>query len=290
MGKLIMEYKMEDINEYIYKYHTKIATTMLKMDLYFNSKLCRITGINKTYDPIVRDAAKLFLDFCPNQTVHEYFYLYRYMLKYGYFSVQPFEYRDIYDIRFNGRCIMSGYGNCRHISGLYQDILKEMSISFNSGVASSLFDVLLPDDNVESEIANLNRVEANHIVNLVRQNDEYYIQDATNNFIFSTNHLLEGKQKLCCDSILKNERILIFPGSFMAYCSLTEKDVMYHLHKMNNSGSISKKELRDVKKRMKKLCKDNLDVLDSFHERNFGNIEQIYQKVKKLGSLDLYLD
>ena len=71
----------------------------------------------------------------------------------------------------------------------------------------------------------------------------------------------------------------------MAYSSLSKKDLIYHLQKMNDSNCISKKELKHIRKQMKKQCQENIDIFQDFYDRNIDDIEKVYQKVKKRGSL-----
>lgn len=281
---IMSEVNQNDSKELLYKYYSKRDKKLLEETLRRQSLYLKISGIDKNYRSIIQDASKLFVGLCFHQTIHEYFYLYRYMLKHSYFSIQPFRYKDICDSLFDGRCIMSGYGNCRHISGLYQDILQEIRNSYAPDFASSLLDVFFPDTSLEEELKS-QKIEANHISVLASQNGCYYIQDVTNNLIFTTSHLLENSPKLCCDSILKHENILIFPESFMAYSSLSKKDLIYHLQKMNDSNCISKKELKHIRKQMKKQCQENIDIFQDFYDRNIDDIEKVYQKVKKTRQL-----
>lgn len=269
----------------IYYYSSKKNMFEYKLELFLHSIGCMMSGTNNNYDYIVQMTADFIWNFCPNKSIHEFYYLYRYMLKNGLFSVLPFKYRDVSDVIFDGRMVMTGRGNCRHISSFYDDILGTIGKDYDNGIEASLIAALIPDtkDTKLSEILSSGEaITNNHTVNLVGQNNNFYIQDATSNFIFSTSKILENDPYFSCCSIMKDYEILIFPSTIMAYESLKEEELIYYLELMNQSESISKQELKDIKKRIKKHCEKNFDVLYNFHKKIFPDVEKIDDKMKKL--------
>lgn len=270
----------------VYSYFSKRDVFEYKYELFLDSLICKISGINKNYNPIVDMTADLFWNFCPNRSIHEFHYLYRYMLKKGLFSVLPFKYEDFSDVIFDGRCIMTGRGNCRHISSFYDDILEVIGKNYDNNIEASLVDVLLPDIKLTEMLSSGEAITNNHVVNLVGQNNNFYIQDPTNNFVFSTSNMLENSPYLGCHSIMKDEEILLFPATIMAYESLKEENLIYYLELMNNSESISKQELKEIKKRIKKHCENNYDFLYNFHKKIFPDIAEIDSRIKKLNKKD----
>jgi len=280
---------MEEISKNnidVYSYSSKKDMLELKMDIFLSSFFCKMSGINKNYNFIVQMTADLFWDFCPNRSIHEFYYLYRYMLKKGLFSVFSFKFEDISDVIFDGRCIMSGKGNCRHISSFYDDILEVIGKNYDNNIEASLLYVLLSDSKLNEMIDSGEAINYNHAVNLVGQNNNFYIQDATNNFIFSTSKILENDPYLSCRSIMKNREILLFPSTIMSYESLKEEELIYYLELMNKSEGISKQELKDIKKKLKKHCEKNYDVLYNFHKKIFPDVEKIDNKIMKLYKRD----
>ena len=196
---------------------------------------------------------------------------------------------DITDVVFDGRCIVSGVGNCRHISGMYNDILKQIKKLEELNFISYLADVYLFDDVLELEklkTDNEFKIFSNHLLNLVSENGQYYFQDATNNFIFSSAGLMNGEFKFLCNSILKNERMIFLPDKLKINASLSNKNLFNLLMNMNNSDKITASELIKIRDRMYKIFINNLDVFASFHDRNLEKMDKIYKKLKMFGSLN----
>lgn len=258
-------YKNFSLFNYLY---TKANVNFMKL----SSGFC---NFDKIYDELVTDTALFFQEFSTNNSSYEYFYLYNYMLKHGYFSSRPFKLRTDSPNYLAGPVVMSGRGNSHHINSFYYDILQAIN---ENGDKSILASKILVEDSYFLDF--IMQIIDSKMALLVLEGESYSIQDPANKLIYSTHDLLETSPKFCCDSVLKHENIGIYLESFMAYSGISKEALNYHLQNMNESKSISVDELKDIKTKVKKLCKSRESELCDFHDRNLDKIEEIARRVK----------
>ena len=122
------------------------------------------------------------------------------LLKNGRFSFNDkmkysssFEYLDLPNM-VEGAQVMYGVGCCRHINILINDIMK--TLSFNSNL-------LYVKVNETDTWQRATPLTANHVVVILKDNNDEYLLDAYNNFVFKiVGHDLEPVELKIMDDIL----------------------------------------------------------------------------------------
>lgn len=206
--------------------------------------------------------------------IHEYFYLYCYLLFNGYFSVERYyEHNDaqtdeivdrnIYD-NFN---IYSGTGVCSANSTLLQKIFNELNI-----------------DSKYLEI-NLKNILGEKLIDIKRNVGEYYQTDGNSLYkhavVFTktreSNFILDPTN-ICELEIVRDKEIYYPNGDYILDEALLKKslpDIEY-----NQESTISNQKLLDYYRRMKKKCIENQKLLDSLYNENKESYKEISKKLE----------
>lgn len=206
--------------------------------------------------------------------IHEYFYLYCYLLFNGYFSKDRYyehneaKTDEIVDRRiYDNYNIYSGTGVCSANSVLLQKILNELNID------SKTLEVKLEDitgnklmdikRNVGVCYPILNTDSCNHAVVFTKTNESNFILDSTN---------------ICELEVIKDKQIYYPNGSYLLDEELLKASLPNITY--NQESTISNEILLEYYRDMKKKCIENRKLLDSLYTENKDYYKEISKKLE----------
>lgn len=242
----------------------------MTVESYYNNLSQEMFLLEKT---ILKNIKETFNRIEPNN-LHEYFYLYCYLLFNGYFSKDKyyehnedtiFEIvdRNIYD-NFN---IYSGTGVCSANSVLLKKILDNfninsqcLKINAQNIKGKKIIDI---KRNLGKKYENSNSTTYNHQVVFVRTNESCFILDPT---------------AICELEILKNKEIYYPNGEYILDKELLKKSLPNINYK--NKNTISKDILIEYYKNMKDKCLKNKHILEELYNNNKENYKEISKKLE----------
>lgn len=227
---------------------------------------------------ILKNTKQLILELKLNN-IHQYFYLYCYLLWNGYFSyTKSHEYSDIgigvyLDTRVEEEnSIYMGKGVCRHYTKFLVNLLKTFNIKSKDmelRLENSTINSIMNIDRKVGECTDFKNNDdgtENHKVVLVKDNEYYYILDPTN---------------LCEQVILKNKKIYSFSGNYNVNKTLFERyinTICGESIKYPEKSLITKEILERIYKETERKCIINKSLLEEFYNNN----KPYYEKQKRL--------
>lgn len=206
--------------------------------------------------------------------IHEYFYLYCYLLFNGYFSKDRYyEHneaktdeiidRRIYD-NFN---IYSGTGVCSANSVLLQKIFTELSI-YSKVLEIKLEDII--DDKLMDIKRNvgvcypiLNTDSCNHAVVFAKTKESNFILDSTN---------------ICELEVIKDKQIYYPNGNYLLDEELLKASLPNIIYKQQST--ITNQMLLEYYRNIKKKCLDNQKLLEALYKENKESYITISKKLE----------
>ena len=206
--------------------------------------------------------------------IHEYFYLYCYLLFNGYFSKERYyehneaKTDEIVDRRiYDNYNIYSGTGVCSANSVLLQKIFTELSldskvleIKLEDIIGNKLMDI---KRNVGVCYPILNTDSCNHAVVFAKTKESNFILDSTN---------------ICELEVIKDKRIYYPNGSYLLDEELLKASLPNITY--NQESTISNEILLEYYRDMKKKCIENQKLLDSLYKENKDNYKEISKKLE----------
>lgn len=206
--------------------------------------------------------------------IHEYFYLYCYLLFNGYFSKDRYyehneaKTDEIVDRRiYDNYNIYSGTGVCSANSVLLQKIFTELSldskvleIKLEDIIGNKLMDI---KRNVGVCYPILNTDSCNHAVVFAKTKESIFILDSTN---------------ICELEVIKDKQIYYPNGSYLLDEELLKASLPNITY--NQESTISNEILLEYYREMKKKCIENQKLLDSLYKENKDNYKEISKKLE----------
>lgn len=206
--------------------------------------------------------------------IHEYFYLYCYLLFNGYFSKDRYyehneaKTDEIVDRRiYDNYNIYSGTGVCSANSVLLQKIFTELSldskvleIKLEDIIGNKLMDI---KRNVGVCYPILNTDSCNHAVVFAKTKESSFILDSTN---------------ICELEVIKDKRIYYPNGSYLLDEELLKASLPNITY--NQESTISNEILLEYYRDMKKKCIENQKLLDSLYKENKDSYKEISKKLE----------
>ena len=206
--------------------------------------------------------------------IHEYFYLYCYLLFNGYFSKDRYyehneaKTDEIVDRRiYDNYNIYSGTGVCSANSVLLQKIFTELSldskvleIKLEDIIGDKLMDI---KRNVGVCYPILNTDSCNHAVVFAKTKESSFILDSTN---------------ICELEVIKDKQIYYPNGSYLLDEELLKASLPNITY--NQESTISNEILLEYYREMKKKCIENQKLLDSLYKENKDNYKEISKKLE----------
>ena len=206
--------------------------------------------------------------------IHEYFYLYCYLLFNGYFSKDRYyehneaKTDEIVDRRiYDNYNIYSGTGVCSANSVLLQKIFTEL------GLDSKVLEIKLKDiignklmdikRNVGVCYPILNTDSCNHAVVFAKTKESIFILDSTN---------------ICELEVIKDKQIYYPNGSYLLDEELLKASLPNITY--NQESTISNEILLEYYREMKKKCIENQKLLDSLYKENKDSYKEISKKLE----------
>ena len=206
--------------------------------------------------------------------IHEYFYLYCYLLFNGYFSKERYyehneaKTDEIVDRRiYDNYNIYSGTGVCSANSVLLQKIFTELSldskvleIKLEDIIGNKLMDI---KRNVGVCYPILNTDSCNHAVVFAKTKESNFILDSTN---------------ICELEVIKDKQIYYPNGSYLLDEELLKASLPNITY--NQESTISNEILLEYYREMKKKCIENQKLLDSLYKENKDSYKEISKKLE----------
>ena len=206
--------------------------------------------------------------------IHEYFYLYCYLLFNGYFSKERYyehneaKTDEIVDRRiYDNYNIYSGTGVCSANSVLLQKIFTELSldskvleIKLEDIIGNKLMDI---KRNVGVCYPILNTDSCNHAVVFAKTKESNFILDSTN---------------ICELEVIKDKQIYYPNGSYLLDEELLKASLPNITY--NQESTISNEILLEYYRDMKKKCIENQKLLDSLYKENKDSYKEISKKLE----------
>ena len=206
--------------------------------------------------------------------IHEYFYLYCYLLFNGYFSKDRYyehneaKTDEIVDRRiYDNYNIYSGTGVCSANSVLLQKIFTELSldskvleIKLEDIIGDKLMDI---KRNVGVCYPILNTDSCNHAVVFAKTKESSFILDSTN---------------ICELEVIKDKQIYYPNGSYLLDEELLKASLPNITY--NQESTITNQMLLEYYRNIKKKCIENQKLLDSLYTENKDNYKEISKKLE----------
>ena len=206
--------------------------------------------------------------------IHEYFYLYCYLLFNGYLSKDKYyehneaKTDEIVDRRiYDNYNIYSGTGVCSANSVLLQKIFTELSldskvleIKLEDIIGDKLMDI---KRNVGVCYPILNTDSCNHAVVFAKTKESNFILDSTN---------------ICELEVIKDKQIYYPNGSYLLDEELLKASLPNITY--NQESTISNEILLEYYRDMKKKCIENQKLLDSLYKENKDSYKEISKKLE----------
>ena len=206
--------------------------------------------------------------------IHEYFYLYCYLLFNGYLSKDKYyehneaKTDEIVDRRiYDNYNIYSGTGVCSANSVLLQKIFTELSldskvleIKLEDIIGDKLMDI---KRNVGVCYPILNTDSCNHAVVFAKTKESNFILDSTN---------------ICELEVIKDKQIYYPNGSYLLDEELLKASLPNITY--NQESTITNQMLLEYYRNIKKKCIENQKLLDSLYNENKDNYKEISKKLE----------
>ena len=206
--------------------------------------------------------------------IHQYFYVYCYLLWNGYFSVtKHHEYNDInidteLDNRIeNNYTIFTGKGVCRHFAEFLNEILSEVNYD------SKQISIRLNNHNIKT-LMNIKRIigehedhdiydngKENHSVVLTKEDNELFILDPT---------------ILCECIIMNNGKLISYSGQYNIDEKLFKTNIYKNIdnNKIQSSSNITKKKLLEYYKYAERICLKNKILFEEYYKETKPKYEK----------------
>lgn len=206
--------------------------------------------------------------------IHEYFYLYCYLLFNGYLSKDKYyehneaKTDEIVDRRiYDNYNIYSGTGVCSANSVLLQKIFTELSldskvleIKLEDIIGDKLMDI---KRNVGVCYPILNTDSCNHAVVFAKTKESNFILDSTN---------------ICELEVIKDKQIYYPNGSYLLDEELLKASLPNITY--NQESTITNQMLLEYYRNIKKKCIENQKLLDCLYTENKENYKEISKKLE----------
>ena len=206
--------------------------------------------------------------------IHEYFYLYCYLLFNGYFSKERYyehneaKTDEIVDRRiYDNYTIYSGTGVCSSNSVLLRKILNELNID------SKILEVKLEDiigdklidikRNVGVCFPTINTDSCNHAVVFTKTKESSFILDSTN---------------ICELEVIRDKEIYYPNGSYLIDEELLKESLPNIIYK--KESTITNQLLLEYYRNIKRKCIENQKLFDSLYNENKENYKEISKKLE----------
>ena len=236
----------------------------------YNRLSCEMLSLEKVILKNIKDTIQKL----EPSNIHEYFYLYCYLLFNGYFSKDRYyehnesKTDEIVDRRiYDNYNIYSGTGVCSANSVLLQKIFTELSldskvleIKLEDIIGDKLMDI---KRNVGVCYPILNTDSCNHAVVFAKTKESNFILDSTN---------------ICELEVIKDKQIYYPNGSYLLDEELLKVSLPDIEYKQENT--ITNQMLLEYYRRMKKKCIENQKLLDSLYNENKDNYKEISKKLE----------
>ena len=236
----------------------------------YNRLSCEMLSLEKV---ILKNIKDTFQKLEPSN-IHEYFYLYCYLLFNGYFSKDRYyehneaKTDEIVDRRiYDNYNIYSGTGVCSANSVLLQKIFTELSldskvleIKLEDIIGNKLMDI---KRNVGVCYPILNTDSCNHAVVFAKTKESIFILDSTN---------------ICELEVIKDKQIYYPNGSYLLDEELLKASLPNITY--NQESTISNEILLEYYRDMKKKCIENQKLLDSLYKENKDSYKEISKKLE----------
>ena len=200
--------------------------------------------------------------------IHQYFYVFCYLLWNGYFSIDKIYAYNNSNILDEENTIFLGRGCCRHNAILLAKVksIYEMGVRTTKIRIEELMNI---EDRVEcnDESTKFEKNDCDHSIVLAKDNGGLFLLDPTN--------LTE------CE-VIKNGKLICFNGKYKVNRKMFVahlKDTLHDDYPYNKFATIDKSILVDSYKNAKILCKENHQLFDDFYDENHSNYEKIKQLV-----------
>lgn len=236
----------------------------------YNRLSCEMLSLEKVILKNIKDTIQKL----EPSNIHEYFYLYCYLLFNGYFSKDRYyehnesKTDEIVDRRiYDNYNIYSGTGVCSANSVLLQKIFTELSldskvleIKLEDIIGDKLMDI---KRNVGVCYPILNTDSCNHAVVFAKTKESNFILDSTN---------------ICELEVIKDKQIYYPNGSYL----LDEELLKVSLPNItyNQQSTITNQMLLEYYRNIKKKCIENQKLLDSLYNENKDNYKEISKKLE----------
>ena len=236
----------------------------------YNRLSCEMLSLEKVILKNIKDTIQKL----EPSNIHEYFYLYCYLLFNGYFSKDRYyehnesKTDEIVDRRiYDNYNIYSGTGVCSANSVLLQKIFTELSldskvleIKLEDIIGDKLMDI---KRNVGVCYPILNTDSCNHAIVFAKTKESSFILDSTN---------------ICELEVIKDKQIYYPNGSYLLDEELLKASLPNITY--NQESTISNEILLEYYREMKKKCIENQKLLDSLYKENKDNYKEISKKLE----------
>ena len=236
----------------------------------YNRLSCEMLSLEKVILKNIKDTIQKL----EPSNIHEYFYLYCYLLFNGYFSKDRYyehnesKTDEIVDRRiYDNYNIYSGTGVCSANSVLLQKIFTELSldskvleIKLEDIIGDKLMDI---KRNVGVCYPILNTDSCNHAVVFAKTKESNFILDSTN---------------ICELEVIKDKQIYYPNGSYLLDEELLKASLPNITY--NQQSTITNQMLLEYYRNIKKKCIENQKLLDSLYNENKDNYKEISKKLE----------
>lgn len=276
-------------------YNFSLLLNKIKKENLFN-KTSQDEQIGESYKNILKQSKKLAIELKLNNSL-EIATLYTYLLWNGFFSKEKSLSYSVSDIKSSFyKDIMSGTGVCSNFSDMLTDFMNEFDFSaatvinyMNNKCKTSTklkLNRKVIKESFSSKIVDLffypySRIMGNHAFNLIKENNNLYIYDATNLSIIGINSKYEAKY-LGGEGVIKLHPYHSYVDNF------SEKSIatLDSLHKnLSFNSPCNLYEFALLNERCLDLFIANTNLFNDFYEeikQNIDDIDKVNRKQKQL--------
>ncbi|MBQ3021241.1 MAG: hypothetical protein IJD92_03350 [Bacilli bacterium] len=210
--------------------------------------------------------------------------IYEYLLFNGYLSQNKnFELtsNNKYYTSMPGIKIMQGNGVCLNVSDLLNSIYKALGynsymLTCNIKNNSKIFykpniKRVITEINIPKVSRNLINEIGTHAINLVNNNNNTYLVDATNLDVINLNKKLKGNY------VNRDIEIKVLP----TFSAALENKIEEIINLLNKCNKVSLEELKSLYEKIIKLCENYKYELNLFHQCIENDIETVCKSLKK---------
>ena len=249
--------------------------------------------LHESYYPIVpfEDAYQVYLhnvfslleSFYSLEQMLEFYFLFLLLFQQNFFSLIPFQYQNIQDRFYAGKCVLAGRGNFFHISHFFQDILH---CSNQSLFHSFYLESYLPRSSLKNDknafIGRNGRMyfPSNHGMILTVSPIDIFIFDPSKQDIINSYQLLSQDIPFSCYSIFQNTEVAIIPESLVSE-DLSKNQIISYLLRLQKQQLLSKKELQIMKTDVQLELIKHQDILMDFQNKNRKTLQEIGKYLSK---------